>query len=104
MRPRVAALLTLAFLLALACQYFSPILEHKGLIYHSLENLKVMCFESIGKSIIQTIEETLLLLLIGIHIVWIISGKMREMSDIITHYHGSLLQILKLLILELDNT
>jgi hypothetical protein len=50
MRPRVAALLTLAFLLALACQYSSPILEHKDLVYHGLEILEVMCFQSIGKA------------------------------------------------------
>jgi hypothetical protein len=45
-----------------------------------------------------------LLLLVGIHVVWSVLGKLREMSDILAHYHGSLLQILELLLLELDNT
>jgi hypothetical protein len=102
-RPRVATLLTLAFLLARAYQYSSSILEHKGFVYHGLEILEVTCFQSISKSIIQTIEETVLLLLLSIHIVWSVTGKLRQMSDILSHYYGSLLQILKLL-LELDNT
>jgi hypothetical protein len=81
-------------LLALVCQYYSPILEHKSLRYHGLEILKVMCFQSVGKSIIQTIEETLSLLLIGIHIIGSIAGKLRETSDLLAHCHGSLLQIM----------
>jgi hypothetical protein len=101
--PRVGALLGLTLLLALACQYFYLVLEHKSLVYHGLEILKVTCFQSIGKSIIQSIEETLLLLLVGVHIVGSVAGKLREMSDILAHHHGSLLQILELL-LELDYT
>jgi hypothetical protein len=104
MKPRVATLLTLAFLLALAHQYSSPILEHEGLVYHGLKILKVTCFQSIGKSIIQSIEETLLLLLVGIHVIGSIAGKLREMSDILAHRHGSMLQILEFLLLKLDNT
>jgi hypothetical protein len=101
--PRVAALLNLVFLLALACQYSSPILEHKGLVYHGLEILKVRCFQTIGKCIIQSIKETLLLLLVYIHVVWSIAGNLHETSDILSYHHGSLLQILEFL-LELDNT
>jgi hypothetical protein len=44
-----------------------------------------------------------LLLLVSIHVIWSVAGKLREMSDILAHRHGSLLQILELL-LELDNT
>jgi hypothetical protein len=43
-----------------------------------------------------------LLLLIGAHITWSIVGKLCEMSDVLTHHHGSLLQILELLLV-LDN-
>jgi hypothetical protein len=86
-RPRVAALLTLAFLLVLACQYSSYVLEHKGLVYHGLE-----------------IKDTLPLLLVGIYIIGSIAGKLCETSDILAHHHGPLLQILELLLLELDNT
>jgi hypothetical protein len=52
---------------------------------------------------IQTIKETLLLLLVRVHIVGSVAGKLHEMSDILAHYHRSLLQILELL-LELDYT
>jgi hypothetical protein len=61
-----------------------------------------MCFQSIGKSIVQSIKETLLLLLISIHIIGSVAGKLCEMSDLLAHSQGSLLQILELL-LELDN-
>jgi hypothetical protein len=45
-----------------------------------------------------------LLLLVDIHIIGSVAGKLPEMSDMLTHRHGSLLQILELLLLELDNT
>jgi hypothetical protein len=102
-RPRVAALLTLAFLLALVWQYSSPILKHKGLVCHGMKILEVMCFKSIAKSIIQSIKETLLLLLIGIHVVRSVAGMLRETSDVLANCHGSLLQILELLLLKFDN-
>jgi hypothetical protein len=63
-----------------------------------------MCLQSIGRSIVQSIKETLLLLLVSIHIIGSVAGKLCEMSHILTHHHGSLLQILELLLLELDNT
>jgi hypothetical protein len=101
--PRVGALLGLMLLLALAWQYSSPILKHKSLVYHGLKILEVSGFQSISKSIIQSLEETLLLLLIGVHFIGSVAGKLREMGDILTHRHASLLQILELLLLELDN-
>jgi hypothetical protein len=102
-RPGVGVLLGLMLLLALAWQYSSSVLENKSLVYHGLKILEVSSFQSIGKSIIQSVEETLLLLLIDIHIIWSIAGKLRETGDVLTQCHGSLLQILELL-LELDNT
>jgi hypothetical protein len=47
-------------------------------------------------------DETLLLLLVAVHVVESVVGKLHETSDILTH-HGSLLHILELL-LELDYT
>jgi hypothetical protein len=44
-----------------------------------------------------------LLLLVGIYIIGSIARKLHETGDILTHCHGSLLQILELLFLELDN-
>jgi hypothetical protein len=90
-RHGVHGMLGLTLLLVLACQYSSPVLENKSHVYHGLEILEVTCFQCIGKSIIQTIEETLLLLLIGIHIIVSVAGKLHEMSDILAHHHGSLL-------------
>jgi hypothetical protein len=66
--------------------------------------LEVSGFQSIGKYILQSIEETLLLILVSIHVIWSVAEKLRETGDIPAHRHGSLLQILKLLLLELDNT
>jgi hypothetical protein len=96
--------LGLTLLLALAWQYSSSVLKHKSLVYHGLKILEVSGFQSIGKSILQSIEETLLLLLVSIHVIWSIAGSLRETSDVLAHCHGSLLQILELLLLELDNT
>jgi hypothetical protein len=42
-----------------------------------------------------------LLLLVSIHVIRSIAGKLCEMSDILARHHGSLLQILELLV-ELD--
>jgi hypothetical protein len=97
--PAVGARLTLAFVFALAWHYSPPILEHKSLVYHGLKIHEVSSFLSISKSI----EETLLLLLVGVHIIGSIARKLHETSDILAHRHGSLLQILELLLLELDN-
>jgi hypothetical protein len=55
-------------------------------------------------SIIQSNEETLMILLVGIHIFGSVAGKLCETSGILAHHHGYLLQILKLLLLKLDNT
>jgi hypothetical protein len=101
--PGVGALLTLALLLAVAWQYSPPILKHKSLVYHGLKILKVSGFQSISMSIVQSVEETLLLLLIGVHITWSLAGKLFETSDTLTRHHGSLLQILELLFIERDN-
>jgi hypothetical protein len=39
-----------------------------------MEVLKVMCFQSIDESITQTVEETLLLLLIDVHVIGSVAG------------------------------
>jgi hypothetical protein len=103
-RHGVAALLTMALLLALVCLCSSLVLEYKSLVYHGLEIFKVTRFQSIGKSIIQAVEKILLLLLISIHIIESGAGKLCETSNILAHCHRSLLQIMELLLLELDNT
>jgi hypothetical protein len=58
-------------------------------VYHGLKVLEDSSFQSISKFIIQTIEETLLLLLIDIHIIGSIAGKLRETSDILASDPGT---------------
>jgi hypothetical protein len=52
--------------LTLALHHTSAILQHKSLVYHPLEGLKVLSIKSIGQPIIQAIQETFLLLLISV--------------------------------------
>jgi hypothetical protein len=53
--------------LKLALHHTSVVLHHKGLVHHRLEILYVLGLQSIGESIIQAIQETLLLLFITIN-------------------------------------
>jgi hypothetical protein len=78
------------------------ILEHKILVHHPLEIIKVSGLQSIGQSIIQAIQKTVLLLLINVHLIWSIARQLSELGDVLIHSHGPLFQILELL-LQLDN-
>jgi hypothetical protein len=60
-------MLMLQFILELHHTYV--VLQHKSLIHHPLEILKVPGFQSIGQTIIQTIQETFLLLLISVNLI-----------------------------------
>jgi hypothetical protein len=75
------------------------ILQHKGLIHHPLEVLKISSLQSIGQPIIQAVQETLLFLLISVDFMRSIMGQLSELGDILVHRHGPLFQILKLLLL-----
>jgi hypothetical protein len=61
------ARLILTHQLMLALYHSSVVLQHKSLVHHPLEILKVIEFQSIGQSIIQVIQETLLLLIISVN-------------------------------------
>jgi hypothetical protein len=52
--------------LMLALHHTSAILQHKSLVQHPLEILKVSSLQILGQPIIQTIQETLLFLLISV--------------------------------------
>jgi hypothetical protein len=52
--------------LTLALDHSSLIFQHKGLVHHPMEVLKVLSIQRIGQSIIQDIQETLLFLLINV--------------------------------------
>jgi hypothetical protein len=79
------------------------VLQHKSLVHHPLEILKVPGLQSVGQSIIQTIQEALLLLLISVDLMGSIMRQVGELGDILIHRHGSLVQILELL-LQLDHS
>jgi hypothetical protein len=65
-------------------------LQHKSLVQHLLEVLKVLILQSIGHSVIQAIEEAFLFLLIGVDLMRGIAGQLSELCDVLVHRHGSL--------------
>jgi hypothetical protein len=87
----------------LALHHTSAILQHESLVHHPLEVLKIPGLQSIGQSIIQTIQETFLVLFISVDFMRGISRQLSELGEILIHRHGPLFQILKLLLLQLDN-
>jgi hypothetical protein len=90
--------------LMLTLHHASVVLQHKSLVHHLLEVLKVSSLYSLGQSIIQAIQETFLLLLISIDLMRGIAEQLSELSDVLVHRHGPLFQILKLFLLQLDHS
>jgi hypothetical protein len=84
--------------LMLTLHHSSAIFQHKGLVHHPLEVLKVSSHQSIGQPIIQAIQETLLFLLISVDLMRGVARQLSELGDILVHRHGPLFQILKLLL------
>jgi hypothetical protein len=103
MRSRATAWLMLTHQLTLALHHTSIVLQHKGRVHHSLEILKVPGLQSIDQSIIQSSEETFLLFLISVSLIGSLARQLSEYGDVLIHRHGSLLQILELL-LQLDHS
>jgi hypothetical protein len=87
----------------LALYHTSTILQHKSHVQHPLEVLKVPSLQSLGQSIIQTIQETLLLLFISVDLMRGVMRQLSELGDVLVQRHGPLFQILKLL-LQLDDS
>jgi hypothetical protein len=85
--------------LTLVLHHFSVIFQHKGLVQHPLEVLKVLSLQSIGQPIIQTIQETLIFLLISVDFMWGVARQLSDLGDVLIHRHGPLFRILKLLLL-----
>jgi hypothetical protein len=90
--------------LTLVLHHCSTILQHKGLVHHPLEVLKVSSLQSIGQPIIQSVQETLMFLLISVDFMRGVMRQLSELGDVLVHRHGPLFQILKLLLLQLDNS
>jgi hypothetical protein len=74
----------------LALHHTFIVLEHKSLVHHPLEVLKILGLQSVGQSIIQVIQKTVLLLLINIHFTWSIARQLSEPGDVLVHSHGPL--------------
>jgi hypothetical protein len=55
--------------LTLVLHQTSMILQDKSFVHHPLEVLKVLDLQSLGQSIIHTIQEAFLLLLISVHLI-----------------------------------
>jgi hypothetical protein len=89
--------------LTLTLHHASAVLQHKSLIHHPLEVLKVSSVQSIGQSIIHAIQETFLLLLISVDLMRGIAGQLIELSDVLINRHGLLFQIMELFLLQLDH-
>jgi hypothetical protein len=71
----------LAHQLTLALHHTSTVLQHKSHVHHPLKVLKVLGFQSIGQSIIQTIQE--ILLLISIYLIGSIARELGEPVNIL---------------------
>jgi hypothetical protein len=99
MWPGATAWLMLTHQIMIVLHHTSAVLQHKSLVHHPLEVLKVSSLQSIGQSIILAIQETFLLLLISVDLLQGIAGQLSELSDVLTHRHGPLFQILKLFLL-----
>jgi hypothetical protein len=89
--------------LTLAQHHTSAVLQHKSLVHHPLEVLKVSSLQGIGQPIIQAIQETFLLLVISVDLMRGIAGQLGELSNVLIHNCGPLFQIYKLFLLQLDH-
>jgi hypothetical protein len=90
--------------LTLALRHTSAVLQHKSLVHHPLKVLKVSSLQSIGQPFIQAIQETLMFLLISVNFMRSIARQLSKLGDVLIHRHGPLFQILKLLLLQLNNS
>jgi hypothetical protein len=90
--------------LMLVLHYTSSILQHESLVHHPLEVLKVSSLQSISQPIIQDIQETLIFLLISVDFMRGLARQLSELGDVLIHRYGPLFQILKLFLLQLDNS
>jgi hypothetical protein len=90
MGPGATARLILMHRLTLALHHSSAIFQHKGLVHHPLEVLKLSSHQSIGHPVIQAIQETLLSFLISVDFMQGVARQLSELSDVLVHGHGSL--------------
>jgi hypothetical protein len=70
--------------LTIVLHHASVVLQHKCLVHHPLEVLKVSSLQSKGQSIIQAIQETFLLLLISVDLMRSIAGQLSKLGDVLS--------------------
>jgi hypothetical protein len=56
-----------------ALHHTSAVLQHKSLVHHPLEVLKISGLQSLDQTIIQSIQKAILLLLISVNFMWSIA-------------------------------
>jgi hypothetical protein len=88
---------------SLVIHHFYAVHQHKSLVHLPLEILKVLGLQSIGQSIIQSIQKAIMLLLISVNFIGSIVRQLCELGNVLVHRHGPLFQILELL-LKLDHS
>jgi hypothetical protein len=76
--------------LMLVLHHTSVVLQHRRLVHHPLDALKVSGLQSICQSIIQAIQEALLLLLINVNFMRSIARQLCELGHILVHRHEPL--------------
>jgi hypothetical protein len=94
------AQLMLTHQLTLVLHHTSAVLQHKSLVHHPLEILKVSGLQSI----VQSIQKAILLLLISVHFIGRRARPLSELGDILVHRHGPLFQIFELLLLHIHHS
>jgi hypothetical protein len=90
MGPRATARLMLMHQLTLVLHDSSVIFQHKGLVHHPVEVLKVSSLQSIGQPIIHAIQEALLFLLISVDFIQGVARQLSELCDVLIYKHGPL--------------
>jgi hypothetical protein len=69
--------------------YHSPVIfQHKDLVHHPLEVLKVSSLQSICQPIIQATQETLMFLLIIVDFMRGVARQLSELGGVLVHRHG----------------
>jgi hypothetical protein len=76
--------------LMLALHHTSMIPQHKSLVHHPMEVLKVLSLQSMGQPIIQAIQETLLFLFISVHFMCGVARQLDKLGGVLVHIHGPL--------------
>jgi hypothetical protein len=98
------------FLLDILLHLLDLVLNYDGLIDHPLEIL-IVCVEKLKLDlivesilIIESIQEGILFLFIGIDIIWHIPWQLSRLVEILIHNHTALLQFREFLLLEFERT